>query len=98
MVQFQAKKIKKSYVAFSRSVMKRSLEMPVADRRTDGTESIGPVSTLPEVQKICKLIQRFWELNKIAKHLKIFEIFEVILGKTTKSIRLNKINIKRKTT
>ena len=39
--------------------MKRSLEMPVADERTygrmdgrtDGTEFIGPLSTLPGVQK-----------------------------------------------
>ena len=36
--------------------MKRSLEMPIVDRRTDGrmdrTEFIGPLSALPGVQKI----------------------------------------------
>ena len=31
--------------------MKRSLEMPVADGRTDGTEFIGPLSAVPGVQK-----------------------------------------------
>ena len=31
--------------------MKRSLEMPVADGRTDGTEFIGPLSALPGVQR-----------------------------------------------
>ena len=31
--------------------MKRSLEMPVADGHTDGTEFIGPLLALPGVQK-----------------------------------------------
>ena len=31
--------------------MKRSLEMPIADGRTDGTEFIGPLSALPGVQQ-----------------------------------------------
>ena len=31
--------------------MKRSLEMPVTDGHMDGTEFIGPLSALPEVQK-----------------------------------------------
>ena len=31
--------------------MKRSLEMPVADGRTDGTEFIGPLSAPPGIQQ-----------------------------------------------
>ena len=34
--------------------MKLSLEMPVADGRTDGTEFIGPLLALPRIQKTLK--------------------------------------------
>ena len=44
--------------------MKRSLEMPVADGRTDGTEFIEPLSALPGVQKTDQTLRPYIKINK----------------------------------
>ena len=59
--------------------MKRSLEMPVADKRTDGIEFIGPLSALPGVQKALRVMifrSRNSQSSPLFKEPKILKTFD----------------------